>query len=235
MEEHRNRSGNRGAFGIILILIGFVFIAKIANIIPNGVIHYIFTWEMLLILIGVVLISSRENKSTGLILILIGTIFILPDIINIPFAIRRFFWPILLISIGLIIVFRSKGIFAYRSSSEFNKGVDYIDDVSILGGGEKYITSNNFKGGKITAILGGSKIDLRESQLAEGDQVIDVLCLFGGSSCIVPEEWNVRVDVISIFGGFSDKRFSRNNKPKDLGKSLTIKGIVLFGGGEIKC
>ncbi|MDA3778978.1 MAG: LiaF-related protein [Bacteroidales bacterium] len=234
MEEYRKKSGNRSAFGIILILIGLVFIAKITNIIPHGVVQYIFTWQMLLISIGVVLVSSRENKSTGLILIIIGGIFLLPDIIHVPFGIRRFFWPILLISIGLIVVFRSAGRFDYHSASKSNIGIDYIDDVAILGGSEKYINSNNFKGGKITSFFGGSKIDLRQATLAEGNQLIDVFCVFGGSTLIVPEEWNIRVDVISIFGGFSDKRIRRSDKTNDLGKSLTIKGIVLFGGGEIK-
>ncbi|MEA3317881.1 MAG: DUF5668 domain-containing protein [Bacteroidota bacterium] len=233
MEAHKIKSRKNSSFGIVLILIGFVFIAKIANIIPRDIEYLIFTWETLLILIGVVLVSTKENKSTGLILILIGGIFLLPDIIHIPFSIRRFFWPILLISVGLIIVFRSAGRFSYHSSSEFDKGVDYLDDIAILGGGEKYITSTNFKGGRITSIFGGSKIDLRHAELSEGNQVIDILCVFGGSNIIVPEEWNVKVDVVSIFGGFADKRFSRTDKAKDLNNSLTIKGFVLFGGGEI--
>jgi len=234
MEEHINKASKRGTFGIILILIGFILIARITDIIPHDFVQYIFTWQTLLILIGVVLISSRENKSTGLILILVGGIFLLPDIIHIPFAIRRFFWPILLISVGVIIILRSAGRFAYRTSSEPNLGVDYIDDVAILGGGEKIINSDNFKGGRVTAIFGGSKIDFRRAALAEGDQVIDVFCVFGGSALIVPDDWNVRVDVVSIFGGFSDKRIAPLNKTKISGKSLTVKGIVLFGGGEIK-
>ena len=68
-----------------------------------------------------------------------------------------------------------------------------IDDVSIFGGGTKIISSDNFKGGNITAIFGGSEINLTGCKLANGDQVIDVLMIFGGSTIIVPKEWNVVV------------------------------------------
>jgi predicted membrane protein len=32
--------------------------------------------------------------------------------------------------------------------------------------------------------------------------VIDILGIFGGSTLIVPKEWNVVVEVFSLFGGF---------------------------------
>ena len=45
--------------------------------------------------------------------------------------------------------------------------------------------------------------------------------------------WDVKIDVIAIFGGFSDKR--RNMTTSSEGdRRLVIKGIAIFGGGEIK-
>jgi hypothetical protein len=41
----------------------------------------------------------------------------------------------------------------------------------------------------------------------------------------------VQVEVVSIFGGFSDKRHSSTI---DRDKKLIIKGVAIFGGGEIK-
>ncbi len=88
-------------------------------------------------------------------------------------------------------------------TSKVNK--DKIDDVSIFGGGTKIISSSNFQGGNITAIFGGSEINLINCQLAEGDNVLDVLCVFGGTTIILPKEWNVVINVTSILGGFSNK------------------------------
>jgi len=96
------------------------------------------------------------------------------------------------------------------------------------------ITTNNFRGGKITALFGGSKIDLTKAQLAPGKNILDVFCMFGGSTLIVPENWNMKIEVTSVLGGFSDKRHIRQDTVKDVGKELIIRGFVMFGGGELK-
>ncbi len=226
-----NRNIGRGIIGIVLILIGVAFIGRTLDFFPRQIMHYVFSWEMILIVLGVIFISTRENKTTGWILLIIGLMFLIPDVIHIPYSIRRLFWPSVLIIIGLLIIFRSTNL---RRSSEQSGSSDYIDDIAILGGGDRVITSENFKGGKITALFGGSKIDLTKATLAPGQNVIDVFCMFGGSTLIVPEKWNVKVDVVAILGGFSDKRHIKPDTTMDVGKEIVIKGFVMFGGGEIK-
>ena len=80
---------------------------------------------------------------------------------------------------------------------------DRLDDLSILWGKQKIITSDNFNGGKLTSIAGYSEIDLTNCKLDNKSVVIDILGIFGGSTLIVPKEWNVVVDVFSLFVGFS--------------------------------
>ncbi len=229
MESNRNLG--RAIIGIVLILIGIAFIGRTFDFFPNKVERFVFSWEMILIVLGVIFISTRENKTTGWILLLIGMIFLLPDIVHVPYPFRRLFWPIALIAVGLFIIFRASGT---RGIVAGGNTVDYLDDVAILGGGNKVITSENFKGGKITAIFGGSKIDLTKANLAPGQNVIDIFCLFGGSDIIVPENWNVKIDVVSILGGFSDKRYIKPDATMDVGKEIVIKGFVMFGGGDLK-
>jgi len=48
----------------------------------------------------------------------------------------------------------------------------------------------------------------------------------------VPEDWEIKIEVTSVFGGFSDKRV-RSIVEKDREKVLIISGINVFGGGEI--
>ncbi len=225
-----NRSIGKAIVGIVLILIGVAFIGKFLNFFPHRIMHHVFSWQMILIVLGVIFISTRENKSTGWILLIIGLVFLIPDAIHIPYSLKRLFLPIILIVIGLFIIFRPTSV---RRDGKTNSA-DFIDDFAILGGGDKIITSDNFKGGKITALFGGSKIDLTKSSLAPGRNVIDVFCMFGGTTLIVPENWNVKHEVVSILGGFSDKRYIKQNTPKDVGKEIIIRGFVMFGGGEIK-
>ena len=62
---------------------------------------------------------------------------------------------------------------------------------------------------------------------------ISLIALFGGSSMIVPQNWNVKTDVFALFGGINDRR--KTTEKIDSNKTLLIKGFVIFGGGEIKC
>jgi len=226
-----NKGLGRAIVGIVLILIGIAFIGRTLDFFPRQIMHHIFSWEMILIVLGVIFITTRENKNTGWILLAIGLIFLIPDVFDIPYSVRRLFWPAILITVGLLIIFRST---SSRQTSSSEKSTDYLDDLAILGGGDRVITSENFSGGKVTALFGGSKINLTNASLAPGRNVIDVFCMFGGSTLIVPENWNIRVEVVSIFGGFSDKRSVRTGTAMDVGKEIVIRGFVMFGGGEIK-
>jgi hypothetical protein len=64
--------------------------------------------------------------------------------------------------------------------------------------------------------------------------VIDILGIFGGSTLIVPKEWNVVLDVFSLFSGFSSKIRRTPETKVDMEKTLIIKGFVIFGYGEVK-
>ncbi len=101
-----NRNIGRGIIGIVLILIGVAFIGRTLDFFPRQIMHYVFSWEMILIVLGVIFISTRENKTTGWILLIIGLMFLIPDVVHIPYSIRRLFWPSVLIIIGLLIIFR---------------------------------------------------------------------------------------------------------------------------------
>ena len=70
--------------------------------------------------------------------------------------------------------------------------------------------------------------------MALGGNIIDITCIFGGTTIIVPESWNVVIEVTPILGGFSDSRKMRGDVIRDNTRSLTIRGTVIFGGGEIK-
>ena len=119
-------------------------------------------------------------------------------------------------------------------SGQFNSETDRIDDVAIFGGGHKFISSDNFQGGNITAIFGGSEIDLTRCKLAPGQNVLEVTAIFGGTTLIVPKEWNVVINVIPLFGGFSHKGMRGPNVAINPESTLIIKGVVIMGGGEIK-
>ena len=194
---------------------------------------FLFTWQALLIFIGIIFVSGRESKSTGFILIAIGTFFLLPRFIHeIPHYWNSLFWPSMLILLGLVVIFgRGRhGQLTGHKKKESSEG--FLDDVDVFGGSDRVVTSQSFKGGKVTHVFGGSKYDFTGARLAEGENILDITMIFGGTKFIVPESWDIRVEITTIFGGFSDKRI-RSIVVKDSDRSLIIRGITAFGGGEI--
>lgn len=225
-----NRVNNSSVvFGIILIVLGGFFLLDNYGIMEFTIPHFVFQWQSLLMIIGALLIVSSRNRGAGIVLIVIGFLGYLPQ-----------FWPILLILLGLFVILkqnnRTKKYFTgnenFNNTTENSE--DYINDIAIFGGGKKIIQSSNFKGGKITAIFGGSEIDLYDCTLADGVNYLDIAAIFGGTTLYIPKDWKVEIDLIPIFGGFSDSRRKDPNAVPNTSKKIIIKGLVLFGGGEIK-
>ena len=227
----------RMLLGILLLVAGLLLMLQYYDFLPWVLPHYFFSWKMLLVVLGLFFMITEKNKSTGIILFLIGSIFIGGEIFDKSFwEVVRFVIPVILIVAGLTILMR-KQVFKPKELNipEGTDVNDFINETNIFGGGEKKYNSQNFKGGQMTAIFGGSEIDLRNARLAPGVNAIELLCIFGGTSIRVPDDWEVKVDVTAIFGGFSDERkLEKKDISENPEKILYLKGLVLFGGGEIK-
>ncbi len=66
--------------------------------------YIIFSWQMLLIIIGLVLLAGR--RSTGIVLIIIGGVFLLPRLFFVPHISASFILPVILIGIGVALIAR---------------------------------------------------------------------------------------------------------------------------------
>jgi len=66
--------------------------------------HFIFSWPMILIIIGTILMAGK--RSIGLILIIVGGIFIIPKMFFFPGLTISMAIPFLLIGIGIAMVAR---------------------------------------------------------------------------------------------------------------------------------
>lgn len=220
----------RVIIGILLMLLGGLFLLRNYELFDFP--YEDITWEYFFILIGVLFFFLSRNKTAGVVFMAIGLFNLVPEL-----------WPLLLVLIGLYIIF-GRGccghnrFFQSKSSIDSQNqtagGNDYVESVNIFGGGNKVIHSENFKGGNIVSIFGGSEINLSNCKLASGENIIEVTAIFGGTTIIVPADWKIGMDILPIFGGFGDKRSKDPNKTFQEGKLLTIKGLVIFGGGEVK-
>ncbi len=218
-------NSRRAVLGLFLIIIGTIILLDNIDVINIRLPFDLFSWKTLVAGIGVAMIIS--GRPSGWLLVAVGVLFILPEIFD-DFRFRfRDWWPVFIIFLGIGFLLDRSGP---RSGKNMDK--DMIDELSILGGSKKIFNSQHFRGGKSTSILGGSELDFRDAKLAPGDNVLDMVAIMGGSSFIIPEDWNIKIEVTSILGGFSDER--RKLPENKEGDTLIIKGFVLMGGGELK-
>ena len=236
MSENKSAVDKRVLLGGILIFFGGIFLLDTMNILNFRIAHVLFSFPFFMFVIGLFVLVNTEKKFLGGILTGIGILFLIPRIFPQVDYDGGIIIPIFLIILGIYIIMKKRkaGTESVFSSDTSKMNKDKIDDVSIFGGGTKIISSNNFQGGNITAIFGGSEINFMNCQIAEGDNVLDVLCIFGGTTIIVPKEWNVVINVTSVLGGFSNKAIRNPSVVIDQSRTLHIKGLAMFGGGEVK-
>ncbi len=233
--EERPPSGvnNKLIIGIILVLVGIALVIRNTGIFPDFIDNVIFSWPMLLVTIGFIMTLGSTEKTAGIIVMSVGGFFLIPILFRETFHVYNLFWPSIFIIVGIVfIVSKRKGWHNMRQGGTVSD--NYIDYVNIFSGSERQIVSDNFRGGKVTAVFGGSEIDLTKSKLAQGRSELEIACVFGGTTIIVPDDWYVTIEVTPILGGFGDSRKLIPGRTIDPAKQLVIRGTVVFGGGEVK-
>jgi predicted membrane protein len=231
--QHHHMTNNRAIIGVILVLVGLFLVMRNTGIFPGYIEHIVFSWPMLLVAVGLVLTLGASEKTAGIIIMAVGGFFLIPAIFRETFHAYNMFWPAIFIVVGVIfIATKRRGWSAITSKGVV--GDDYIDYVNIFSGGERQIVSESFKGGKITAIFGGIELDLTKAKLAPGRSDLELACIFGGATIVVPDDWYVSIEVTPVLGGFNDSRKLSPGRTIDPSKQLVIKGAVIFGGGEVK-
>lgn len=253
LRNDRFRGGNsRVIAGLIIFFAGLMLLGyKMGLPLPS----WLFTWPMILILVGLGIgIKDKFQNPGSWILLLIGFIF-LADQNVIGFDFHRFILPLILIIVGLAWILRprKRNPFLDRQwqphptsepsnietanninqigSVSSDQDQEYVNITSVFGGIKKFIISKNFQGGSIITFMGGAELNLLQSDI-QHPIIIDTSNLFGGTKLIIPTNWNLKNEVVAIFGGVEDKRNLQSISP-DPGKTVLLKGVCMFGGIEL--
>jgi hypothetical protein len=246
LKEHirnrMNRTSNSGRVlaGLIIVLVGSIYLAKQMGVyFPQ----WFFSWPMILIGFGVFIGAKHSFRTGGWIgLILVGGVFLI-DQLDPALAFHQYIWPVVIIAVGVLMILRprrKKNDFFGQSwentmgSSSRNTSAadDIIDSVSIFGGNKKNIITKDFKGGDIVTFFGGMELNLSQADII-GPVVLEVTNFFGGTKLVLPANWRIKSELVTIFGNFEDKRPLPKDMP-DSDKVLIIKGTCVFGGIDIK-
>ena len=110
---------------------------------------------------------------------------------------------------------------------------DTIDFTTFMGSVKKNILSKNFKGGEVSNVFGGTELNLSQADI-ETTATLDLTNVFGGTRLIVPANWEIKSELVSVMGSIEDKRPMQSNVNSEAEKILILRGNTFMGGIEIK-
>jgi predicted membrane protein len=141
-------------------------------------------------------------------------------------------WPTLLVFFGGFLVWQGlSGPRAPRRHAEANADANArVTAIAVLGSVVRGNNSSAFRGGEVTAVMGGCELDLRHAAI-DGEAVLEVFALWGGIEIRVPEDWTVVSRVTPLLGGVDDT----TRPPQSASRHrLVVRGFVVMAGVEIK-
>lgn len=217
--------------GLGIIVIGALLILDNMDIIYAR--DYLRYWPALLVLLGLVQLAQPRRtpgRVMGLILVSVGGLMLLDRFDLIDFSFWDL-WPVIIILFGLSLLRGARMRGSVWTGQAESDGDSYVRGLAILGGYSRRNTSGTFRGGELTAVMGGCDLDLRGAAMEGDEATIDIFAMWGGISIKVPEDWAVVVNVVPIMGGVEDK-----SRPAKTGKvkRLILTGYAIMGGAEIK-
>lgn len=181
-------------------------------------------WPLIIIVFGLIhLVKTDTSKIVSLIITMIGVILLLNQWMDV--RLTTFIWPIILIVIGFVIIFPSRKEKNYDSNHS-------IDSLAIFSGTKFRSNSDQFQGGNVLAMFGGSEIDLRDAVMDQDGATLEVTSVFGGATITVPENVRVEISGLPLFGGWEDR--TRRIPKEQEAPVIKIKCLAIFGGIEVK-
>ena len=184
--------------GIFILAVGALALANSMGIpLPA----WLFSWQMLLIAIGLFIGIRKGFRDGGwFVPVIVGGIFLANEFL-LQGDLRRHIWPMIIILVGAFFIFRPRSKRCLPSKTKapglqpdtnepfadvkYSAGDanytedDVIDSVYIFSGGKKVILSKNFQGGEIVNVFGGCEIDLTQADITNR-AVLEVTAVFGG-------------------------------------------------------
>jgi hypothetical protein len=139
-------------------------------------------------------------------------------------------WPLVMIAIGVSLVTRSmRGPVVDGEGEEDRNAV--VHTFSMMAGVVLKNASREFRGGDVSAVMGGAQLDLREARAAGPQVVVDVFAWMGGIEIFVPRDWRVVGEVTPIMAGYEDQTKAPEG---EVHTTLIVRGVAIMGGVEIK-
>jgi predicted membrane protein len=225
---------NRLILGVFILAIGVVsLLGNLGMVRPDALQVW---WPLVFCVFGIARLvrpCGIQRRLMGVVMLAVGVFLILHNLGYIAAGVHVL-WPLLIMYIGASIMLRGsrrqRDEHGYLRFGDSMANEDFVEVNATMGGGKIRNVSTNFKGGNISAVMGGVQLDLRGAAMQEAKATIKVFAFWGGIEIKVPPEWTVVVSGMPILGGIEDKSVPAGEGAKQ----LIIEGEVIMGGVEIR-
>ena len=215
--------------GVMVIVIGVLMTLDNLELIQAE--RFLRFWPVGLVALGLVKLwharQCRGGSFSGILLTAIGTWMLLERTALVHLSFWDM-WPTLLVLFGGFLVWQ--GLSGPRVRPVSADDNTMVTAMAVLGSVVRGNNSPAFRGGELTAVLGGCELDLRHAAI-EGDAVIEVFALWGGIEIRVPDDWTVVSRVTPILAGVEDKTRPPHTASRH---RLVLRGFLVMAGLEIK-
>jgi hypothetical protein len=239
-----DRSGWRAArftpqlvVGILVALAGVLLTLDALTIIDASGVRRLFL-PLGCMAVGGTLMThrSRGHQFWGFVLFVFGASMLLNALGLVRVGFWQLFWPLVMILIGAGLIVQTMR----RGAPEARDRKTAPHLFAVMGEDKRTITDTPFRGGEMTAIMGGCVMDLRQAVIPPGEEAtIDVFGVMCGHEIHVPDGWVVTSRIVPVMAGVDDKRVLPPPVPEGSGPAegpprLVLRGMILMGGLAIK-
>lgn len=229
----QRRDQTRMVLGAFVVLIGVLALAD--NLLQINTRQVLQFWPVVFMMIGAIKLSQTRHTAGYVVgggLVVLGLLMTLHNLGVISFRLRDW-WPLLVIGVGVAMIANEP---LRRGMDELQRRVNPGDEnvaelsaTAVMSGNKLSVTSQDFRHGDATAIMGGVEIDFRQASM-HGEAPLNVLVVMGGIEIRVPPDWGVECRMVAFLGGVEDKTVP----PALANKRLVIEGFAMMGGVIVK-
>ncbi len=208
--------------GLLLVGTGVVALLGLLGVIDITLGRLVSTWwPTVIIALGLAGIASVPRAWVGpSVLLVVGSLLQLDRLDVVDVSIWELVIPMLLILAGLTML-------AHLARSSDGR---VVNAAVLWWGTERRSSSPDFRGGNLSAVMGGVDVDLRSAGII-GRAEMSVFVLWGGVDIKVPPGWRVVLTGLPVLGGWTDKTTAPHDPDAP---ELVVHVTAIMGGVEVK-